>query len=1012
VEGSWEQIPATKMYSIAHKLQLPNLLQKFEVKSNHESQDTDMTCSASGTGLSVMTVGLSAKFTVSCKDSLGGTVNSLNFASQFRCSLLDLNPSLDLPYASQCNMELTGSSIIISMVPSSMHHKIMLGVLDDVGNHGGFWATYYSSSNWTNPTVSKSEIAIDFSHSEGTGPIATLNSSYSIRWRGFCMMPSSGPMTMSFSKSAGTYHLMTDERALNNSEPTAVQIELLYSLTATSDNIVKLEWTGLDTVTSKVSSFLKAVLDYGKASYGDSQQLRVVPGFCSLKHSSLTGAALATVGVYQYLTLILVDLFQNSCSESNVAIAAHAVGRDFQTLLFAKLPNLQVAWTKEDLYSINVALGKSGTGPEMILFQDTACSIKIHQSVLERVDFDPTEVEKSARCIQIEGIIELSVSTNYSLVARVDMAYLRVENEVPCSINLTVWGVGSNISSNDDTSTSAILSSVLIQTSLTGFIQFSLKYIHAQNCNRLRLMLASLNEEFSMSHSLLVDSSNSGIVLESRLNAMRILVVSSSVTSMTNVDTLSTTQNSVRMAGNSSVESFTFSCRNQNNLDSVCPANDFHASICTLSKGRRCYRPTDWTFQSSQSARFMTVITIASAYKQSVAITAGVGLWATYYEDAYFNSPFVSFVMQSALISTWAINSSSFFVPIAGEFSAKWAGFIKSNSQSITTITADSITQNDVLTVWIDNFKALHQKFMLGIHSATVSLRSGTLFEVEIEYKHLGIGPIHVNITMPSTTLHFLKDNNSQKHVINVKPEISSTCRLVSRNGLITLVTIGIPVSFSLSCQDQFQNAINEINSVSAYLISGENSSGNPEWSHNLTFTNGVVDVVTVVHCCVSVFSILVGVDHANFTSNLFKVNYSPPAETHSLFLGPGVLTFGFPSIFTVYPRDVWNFASTYGNSTFKLFLSHVTISDMNSQRIDRSLYDISSAYSMAGDSQSLQLTPYINNDRLLIHHEVCKMGYLVRVFSTDHPTKASLIQELVLLSIKDLNVYQYVFRF
>jgi hypothetical protein len=84
----------------------------------------------------------------------------------------------------------------------------------------------------------------------------------------------------------------------------------------------------------------------------------------------------------------------------------------------------------------------------------------------------------------------------------------------------------------------------------------------------------------------------------------------------------------------------------------------------------------------------------------------------------------------------------------------------------------------------------------------------------------------------------------------------------------------------------------------------------------------------------------------------------------------------------------------------------------MNSQRIDRSLYDISSAYSMAGDSQSLQLTPYINNDRLLIHHEVCKMGYLVRVFSTDHPTKASLIQELVLLSIKDLNVYQYVFRF
>ena len=117
-------------------------------------------------------------------------------------------------------------------------------------------------------------------------------------------MPHTGPITMSFSKSIGTYELITDGRALLSSEATAVQMELLYSLSMinnTVNNTVRLDWASLTTVTSKVTSSMQFALEYGKIHYKNMHQISVIPGFCSLKTSLINGSLIVTIGNLQRL---------------------------------------------------------------------------------------------------------------------------------------------------------------------------------------------------------------------------------------------------------------------------------------------------------------------------------------------------------------------------------------------------------------------------------------------------------------------------------------------------------------------------------------------------------------------------------------------------------------------------------------------------------------------------------------------------------------------------------------
>jgi hypothetical protein len=988
-DGNFVQIPTTNMYSIIHKLQTPNLLQSFEAKSY--DQDANISCSALGTGLSIMTVGFLASFSVFCKDSMGYALDSSVFASQIRCSLLNLEPSVQVFYSSPCMMKSKDSAVHISLLPSSMKHKIMLSVFEDQG----FWATYYSFTNWTSPVASRTELAIDFSHFAAAAPIAALNAGYSVRWRGFCFMPSTGPLTMLFSKNAGNYTLMTDGRALLNSQATAVPMELLYSLNTDSNsinNMVKLEWVGFSTETSKVSSSLKFVLE-------DSQQMNIVPGLCCLKTSFITGSAIATIGTRQSLSLTLRDTFENACSLSTFAIAAYAMGQIFQAPLFEKMSKLNIAWEKADLYKVNLVMGKSRSGPEMTLFQDTACSLQLNKRSLQSVDFDPTNLDINARCLIVEGLIELSAATSYSVRAQIDAAYPRTGAELPCSINLTVWGVGTNVS-QDDASTPFVVSTISFITDMPGFVHFSLTYIHAQNCNRIKLTLSSFIDSY---RSIDIDSSNSGMLLESAMNAMRIKVISNLEASRIKIEPLSSTQESDQFAGNSLIESFTYSCRAENDVGTLCRTDEVYATTCPKKKGRRCSQPaTGLNVDASQTAAFKSIITVASAYKQSLAITAGFGLWATYYEDAFLYSPFVSFVEPSPAASTIKLDSNSFFVPKSGAMSAKWSGFIRTNSDLVTTITSQLVSQNDSLMVWIDNSLVIDQRFTSGSQSSTISLLTNTMFDIEVEYKHFGIGDAQMDITISTITLYFAFQNDVITHSLNLNAARSAICHLVTTTALLTIVTFGVPVSFSLSCEDQFYNSINFGKSgISLFVNSEDIPVSNPIYSQTSTVVNELIVISSVISCCVSKFSFKISVDEATFISPTFETRSLPLSESNTLIKGPTIFTAGSATVFTVYLRDVFNGSIMCGNS----YLSHMSVSFANFSRLDRSRYSIGSTNCSVSDSQLLSLTSFVPHVPLLIHHQICKIGYLVRIFSSDQPTKASLIYEFSLSSIKDLNV-------
>jgi hypothetical protein len=997
VSGSFVSIPASKMYSLIYSMEPPNVLQTFEAKANH--QDDFMSCSSSGTGLSIMTVGLFSTFSVFCKDGMGRTLDASAFVSQIRCSLLNVHPSFDTFYSSPCLFQSMDNSVLISLKPSSMHQKLMLSIFGDYG----FWATYYSSTDWTNPVASRIEPTVDFSHLAGSGPSTSLTAEYSIRWRGFCSMPSSGPLTMSFLKSAGSHALVTDRRALLNSEATAVQMELFYSLNASSNtnfNIIKLEWAGYNHVASKVSSLLMFVLE-------DSQPMSIFPGFCSLKTFLISGSTFATIGSQQSLNLTLKDAFENSqCSLSNIAIVAYAIGQTNQVPMFEQKSQLHVAWREADLYDVKLVLGKSFSGPEMNLYQDASCSILIHKKTLQIVDFDPTGLEKGARCLRIEGLIELSAATTYAIQSHVDTSHSLIGVEPPCTINLTVFGVGSNLSRDDTSLKSSISSSIFLTTYMPGFVHFSLIYTHAPNCNRLKLTLASSLNDLSYFRSVYVDSSNSGMLLESIDNTMRINVAINSYSSRINIETMLFPQESFLRVGISLVESFTFSCRDENHVGSLCGVHEFYAATCPKTKGRRCIQPTGLAFDSSQTASFKSVITIASAYKQSLAITTEFGVWATYYEDSFFSSPYLSFVEPVLLPSSeFKLDLNTPFLPISSGFSAKWAGLIRSNLDSVTTITSNSLAQGDSLTVWTDNFLVFDQR-KIASQSGTITLQSNSFFDIEIEYQHFGMGLGNMEIAFSAGKLHFLSQNKSNIFTLNSNSSMPSICKLVATNAPVSFVTFGIPVTFYLFCEDQFSNSISQTSDITTLVFSQDNPVSNPSYSHNSFFTNGLIAVSSVFYCCVSKFYFRVSVDNSMFISLSYEAHLSPPVE--ALMLGPSILTSGIPAVFTIYPRDIFNGSAVYGNA-IKMYLSHIIISFTNFTSLDKMTYSIDSAYSIAADSQTMQLRAYLSHDSLLIHHHICKSGYLVKIFSSDLNTKASLIYEFVLSSVRDFNIYLYV---
>lgn len=999
VDGIFMQIPTSNMFSITYKIPTPNLLKTFEAKAH--PQNAIVSCSTSGTGLSMMTAGMFSTFSIFCQDGFGKLLNPSIFSSQIRCSLLNLSPSLQAFYSSPCIMKRKDSSLMISLSPSSMHQKIMLSVW----GVEGFWATYYSSTNWTNPIAARAELSIDFSHLAGAAPFATLNSGYSIRWRGFCLMPSSGPLTMSFSKTAGIYSLMTDGRALLSSQVTSVQMELLYYLSMNSntiDNMVKLEWVGVNTVTSKVASSLKIVLEYGKTHYDNSQQVIVFPGLCSLNTSFTNGSTFATIGSHQSIGLTLKDQFQNACSLSTFAIAAYASGLRFQVPLFEKMSELNVIWPNADLYSVNLALGKSRSGPEMLLFRDAACSSLINKLILPIVDFDLNSLDMDTRCLRIEGLLDLPTASSYSVRAQILTFQSPTRSELPCSINLTIWGVGSNLS-RDDASTSSVLSTIFFTTNMPAFVRFSLTYTHAQNCNRIKLMLASSVDHISSLRWVNVDASNSGMFIESRTNVMRVLVVANSVVSKINIEHLMLPFESHQTAGNFTFESFTFSCRDENKFGSLCNADELYASACSKQRGRRCNQPTTASdVQSFQAAAFKSFITVASAYKQSLAIMTGFGLWATFYEDAYLSSPFVSFVEPNVMLQAIKLDSSSLF-PLNNSvgLSAKWAGFMRSNSDLVTTISSASLPQSDYLTVWIDNSLVIDQRYTSGSQSGTIFLQSNTLFDIEVEYQHFGMGLANMEITYSTAALFFAFQDDSLTSSLNVKADISATCQLIDTNALITIVTFGIPVLFSLACEDQFHNSISTATVVNVLIISEDNPTTNPSYSQNSSVTNSLVFISSVVFCCVSKFFFRIGVDDAIFSSPSFETRSLPPAEYNTLIIGPTIITSGFASLFTIFPRDLFNSSTTYGY----LYTSHMSISDANFSTSNQSRYSVGSVNSTVSGAQMLFVTSFLSHGPLLIHHQICKSGYLVSVFSSDQPTKASFIYQFSLSTIKDLNL-------
>jgi len=875
----------------------------------------------------------------------------------------------------------------------------------------GFWATYYSSTDWTNPIDSKAEVSIDFSHVAGAAPVLGLSAGYSIRWRGFCLMPHTGPITMSFSKSIGTYELITDGRALLSSEATAVQMELLYSLSMinnTVNNTVRLDWASLTTVTSKVTSSMQFALEYGKIHHKNMQQISVIPGFCSLKTSSINGNVTATIGTLQRLRLTLKDLFENICALSPLAIAAYAVGQTHQIPLYEKSSTLNAVWESADLYTVKHVLGKSRSGPEMTLFHDTSCSSEIRKLIIQSVDMDLTNLDQTVRCLKIEGLIELSAMTSYSIRAHVETSYRPSRAELSCSINLTVSGVGSNVSRDVDSITSTISSSVFVTTYMPGFVHFSLMYIHSQNCHRIKLILDSYPDTTSSLRSAIVDSSNSGMILESSSNEMRIRVTKSSTSPRIHAEVMLSEQESLQLAGDSLVKSLMFSCRDENNFGSLCKTEDFHASVCPSQKGRRCSHPTiGFNFEFSQSVAFKPIITVSSQYKQSLAIATGIGLWATYYEDAYMSLPIVSFVEPNITSLSFNFDLSSFYFPISSQFSARWAGYMRANVDSVTTMSSISLPISDSLMVWVDNSKVIDQQFTSASQSGTIFLQANTLFEIEVEYKFFGMGLAKFGITFPAATLYFTGPDDFQSPDLNVEPAASINCQLVTASDLITLITFGIPVSFSLFCEDRYNNSISKSKGISVVIISEDSPITHSSYSHNSSFWNNVVVISSVVYCCVSKLLFRVGIDDAVFNSPSFETRASTPADGNTLIIGPSILTSGFAAEFVMYPRDVFNNPAYFGNHSneIRLYLGHMSVFSPNVTRLERNRHSITSTYSILASARIQLLIPNVIGFPLFIHQRLCQSGYLVRVFSSDLPVKASLIYEFTLSSIKDLNI-------
>lgn len=260
-----------------------------------------------------------------------------------------------------------------------------------------------------------------------------------------------------------------------------------------------------------------------------------------------------------------------------------------------------------------------------------------------------------------------------------------------------------------------------------------------------------------------------------------------------------------------------------------------------------------------------------------------------------------------------------------------------------------------------------------------------------------------MDITFSTIALYFAFQNDLITQSLNLNAERSVSCQLVTTTALLTIVTFGVPVSFSLFCEDQFYNSINPAKSgISLFIISEDNPTSNPSYSQTSTVVNELIVVSFVVSCCVSKFSFKISADDASFMSPTFETRSLPLAESNTLINGPTIFTAGLAAVFTVYQRDVFNGSIVCGNS----YLSHMSVSFANFSRLDKSRYSIGSTNCSVSNSQVLFLTSFVPHAPLLIYHQICKSGYLVRIFSSDQPTKASLIYEFTLSSIKDLNVH------
>jgi hypothetical protein len=108
-----------------------------------------------------------------------------------------------------------------------------------------------------------------------------------------------------------------------------------------------------------------------------------------------------------------------------------------------------------------------------------------------------------------------------------------------------------------------------------------------------------------------------------------------------------------------------------------------------------------------------------------------------------------------------------------------------------------------------------------------------------------------------------------------------------------------------------------------------------------------------------------------------------------------------------MYPRDVFNNPAYFGNHSneIKLYLGHMSVFSPNSTRLERNRYSITSTYSFLASARIQLMIPNVIGFPLFIHQRLCQSGYLVRIFSSDLPVKASLIYEFTLSSIKDINI-------